>query len=116
MEELDYDVTTRRGNWRTIPNQGAERVRNAGTIEFVDASGGTRRIVRGDVKVSAFGFCGIVERMIVWEIETNYAPTTAFTRECSWQRPALNTTIVVRRSACGRSHARATANASITSI
>jgi hypothetical protein len=54
-------------------------VSNAGTIELVAAAGGTRRIVRAEVKVSLFGFGRIVERMVVAEIVKSYAATTAFT-------------------------------------
>ncbi len=78
VEELDYDVAARSGKWRTIPNMFTERVTNTGTIEFVGDSD-TRRIVRGDVRVSLFGFGKLVERMIVGEIEKNYAATTKFT-------------------------------------
>jgi hypothetical protein len=81
VEKLEYDVRARRGTWRTIPNVMPDRVRNAGTIELVDAPGGVRRIVRGEVKVSLFGFGGLVERMIVAEIEKSYASTTRFTNE-----------------------------------
>lgn len=81
VEELDYDTRARRGSWRTIPNLWPERVRNAGTIEFSDAGGGTRRVVRGEVVVKLFGFGGVVEKMIVAEIEKSYASTTTFTRE-----------------------------------
>lgn len=81
LEELDYDPRRRRGEWRTIPNLFTERVKNAGTIELVAAGAGTKRIVRGEVKVSLFGFGRIVERMIVGEIEKNYIATTKFTRE-----------------------------------
>ena len=80
VEELDYDVTTRRGTWRTIPNRWADRVRNAGTIELAAAPDGTRRTVRAEVSVRAFGFGGIVERLVAAEIEKNYEATTAFTR------------------------------------
>ncbi|HUJ57477.1 MAG TPA: DUF2505 family protein [Kofleriaceae bacterium] len=79
VEELDYDVGTRRGAWRTIPNVFTERVRNTGTIELAPAGSGVRRTVRGEVKVSLFGFGGIVERMIVAEIEKSYARSTKFT-------------------------------------
>lgn len=79
VEELDYDVRARRGAWRTIPNQFADRVRNTGTIELVDIPNGVRRIVDGDVKVSLFGFGRLVERAIVAEIDKSYAATTAFT-------------------------------------
>jgi len=80
VEELDYDVRARRGTWRTIPNRFADRVRNAGTIEFVAAGDGTKRVVRGDIVVRAFGFGRIVEKMIVGEIVKNYVATTDFTR------------------------------------
>jgi hypothetical protein len=79
VEELEFDVAAVRGQWRTIPNLFTERVRNSGTIEFRDEDGGTQRIVRGEVKVSLFGFGSIVERMIVSEIEKSYAASTKFT-------------------------------------
>jgi hypothetical protein len=81
VEELDYDRKERRGTWKTIPNLFTERVRNSGTIELLSAPNGTKRVVRGEVKVSLFGFGGIVERLIVAEIEKNYIATTKFTRE-----------------------------------
>jgi len=81
VEELEYSPADRRGNWRTIPNLFTERVRNAGTIEFCAAGAGTRRVVRGEVRVSLFGFGKLVERMIVGEIEKSYAATAAFTRQ-----------------------------------
>ncbi len=87
IEELDFDLASRRGEWRTIPNLFTERVRNSGTIEFRDEAGGTQRIVRGEVKVSLFGFGGIVERMIVAEIEKSYAASTQFTLDFLARRP-----------------------------
>ena len=81
IEELDYDPQVKRGSWRTIPNVFPDRVSNTGTIEFVAAPTGTRRIVRGEVKVSAFGFGRLIERMIVSEIEKSYANTTRITND-----------------------------------
>ena len=81
IEELDYDPRSRKGAWRTIPNLFPDRVTNAGTIEFVEAPNGTRRIVRGEVKVSFFGFGRLIERMIVSEIEKSYANTTRLTND-----------------------------------
>ena len=81
IEELDYDPRSKRGAWRTIPNVFPDRVSNTGTIEFVGAPEGTRRIVRGEVKVSAFGFGRLIERMIVSEIEKSYANTTRITND-----------------------------------
>jgi len=76
--ELDYDPRSRRGEWKTIPNMFKERVVNAGTIEFAAAPEGTRRILRGEVKVKLFGFGGVVEKMIASEIVKNYDATAAF--------------------------------------
>lgn len=87
IEELDFDLATGRGAWRTIPNLFTERVRNSGTIEFRGEDGGTQRIVRGEVKVSLFGFGGIVERMIVAEIEKSYAASTQFTLDYLARQP-----------------------------
>jgi hypothetical protein len=79
VEELEYDVRAHRGHWRTIPNLMPERVRNAGTLEIVATATGVKRIVRGEVKVTLFGFGGIVERMVVAEIEKSYAGAAKFT-------------------------------------
>lgn len=81
IEELDYDVRTRRGTWRTIPNMFPDRVSNTGTIEFVEVPGGVRRIVCGDAKVTLLGFGRMIERIIVREIVKSYANATAFTNE-----------------------------------
>ena len=78
LEELDYDPRVRRGEWKTIPNMFKERVVNAGTIEFAPAPEGTRRVLRGEVKVKLFGFGGVVEKMIAAEIVKNYDATAAF--------------------------------------
>jgi len=80
VEELEYDVAARRGTWRTVPNRWVDRVRNAGTIELGAAPKGTRRTVHADIAVRAFGFGGIVERMVAAEIQKSYEATTAFTR------------------------------------
>jgi hypothetical protein len=81
IEEMDYDVRARRGAWRTIPNILPERVRTEGSLEIVATSGGTKRIVRGEVKARLWGFGGLVERAVVAEIEKSYAKAAVFTTE-----------------------------------
>jgi hypothetical protein len=81
VEELEYDVQARRGTYKTIPGKFADRMTSTGTIELAPAAGGVRRTVRGEVKVSLFGFGRLVERMIVGEIEKSYATTSRFTAE-----------------------------------
>jgi uncharacterized protein DUF2505 len=84
VEELEYDLRSHRGRWRTIPNMFTDRVRNAGTLEIDELADGVRRVVRGEVVVKLFGFGRLVEKMIVAEIEKSYATTAAFTTE--WLR------------------------------
>lgn len=81
LEEMDYDVRARRGMWRTVPNLFPDRVTNRGTLELIATPTGVRRIVRGEVSVSLFGFGRLVERMIVAEIEKSYAGAAKFTAE-----------------------------------
>ena len=81
IEELDYDVGRRRGEWRTIPNLFADRVRNSGTIDFIAVPGGVSRLVRGEVKVSLFGFGSKVEKLIVAEIDKSYASSAKLTND-----------------------------------
>ncbi|CAN5138545.1 hypothetical protein BH11MYX1_BH11MYX1_03810 [soil metagenome] len=80
LEELEYDRRVRRGLWRTIPNLFAERVKTAGTLEFVTGPLGTKRLVTGEVAVKLFGFGGRVEKMIAAEIVKSYQSSTEFTR------------------------------------
>jgi hypothetical protein len=79
VENMDFDIRARRGQWETIPNILAERVKTSGTLELEPVEDGTRRIVRGEVKARLFGFGGIVERAVIKEIEGSYAKATAFT-------------------------------------
>jgi hypothetical protein len=51
---------------------------NSGTIEFAAAPEGTRRLLRGEVRVKLFGFGGVVEKMIAAEIVKSYDATAAF--------------------------------------
>lgn len=82
VEELEYSRRARAGRWRTIPNLLPERVRNTGTLELVaTGDAGVRRVVRGEVHVSLFGFGRLVERLVVAEIEKSYAGAAKFTTE-----------------------------------
>ena len=80
VEELDYDLRTHTGTWRTIPNMIPDRVTNAGTLALVEIDGATKRIVRGEVIVKLFGFGKLVERAVAAEIVKSYQRTTEFTR------------------------------------
>lgn len=82
VEELEYEVGRFRGEWRTIPSVMPDRVRTSGSLELAPApGGGTRRIVRGEVRVAIFAVGRIVERFIVAEIEKSYAGAARFTAD-----------------------------------
>jgi hypothetical protein len=57
-----------------------DKVDTRGTLEFSATAGGTKRIVRGEIKVSVFGIGGIVEKFIVADVEKSYGDAAEFTR------------------------------------
>jgi len=79
-EELEYDLGARRATWKTVPNVFTKHVSTTGTLEFVEVPGGVKRVMKGDVKVSFYGFGRIIERMIVAEIEKSQGKNADFTR------------------------------------
>jgi hypothetical protein len=89
VEELDYDVARAHGQWRTLPTMRPDRVHMSGSVALVAASGGTRRIVRGEVRVSVFAIGRLIERHIVAAIEKSYAAAARFTTDwIAGSRPA----------------------------
>ena len=80
VEELDYDLRTHEGIWKTTPNMMPDRVRNTGTIAVTAVPAGVRRTVRSEVTVKLLGFGGLIERAITAEIVKSYGKTTDFTR------------------------------------
>jgi hypothetical protein len=80
VEELDFDLETLRGRWRVVPSLIPDKVDASGTHDFEDAGGKTRRVVRGEVKVSVFGIGGLVERFVIGEVQKSYDDAAAFTQ------------------------------------
>jgi hypothetical protein len=61
----------------------------AGTFELVPiGKGRTRREVRGEIEVRAFGVGGIVERMVASGIEEGYEKAAALVKEMLAERRA----------------------------
>jgi hypothetical protein len=80
IEELEIDLRTFRGQWRVAPSLVPDKVEASGTLDFEDAGGHVKRVVRGDVKVAVFGIGGLVERFVVGEVEKSYDDASSYTR------------------------------------
>jgi hypothetical protein len=80
VEELDFDLETLRGRWRVVPSLVPDKVDASGTHDFEDVGGKTRRVVRGEVKVSVFAIGGLVERFVIGEVQKSYDDAAAFTQ------------------------------------
>lgn len=89
VEELEMDLATGEGRWRTIPTLLPEKVDARGTLRFVDAGGSARRIVHGTIDVHVFGIGSIVERFICSDAERSYADAAVFTRAFIRERGLL---------------------------
>jgi hypothetical protein len=80
VEELDFEEGKQRGRWRVVPNVATDKVDAGGTIAFLPADGGVRRLVEGEIKVNVFAIGGLIERFVVAEVEKSYADAAEFTR------------------------------------
>ena len=80
-EELVYDPGTLVGRWRTTPSMMPDKVSLSGSVAFEAAPGGMKRVVRGEVKVTFFGFGRLVEKAIIAEIVKSYGRAAAFTTQ-----------------------------------
>jgi len=80
VEELEMDLATGEGTFRTIPSMLADKVITAGRLRFLDEGGNARRIVEGTVDVRIFGVGSVIEHFICSDVEKSYAEAAAFTR------------------------------------
>lgn len=79
-EHIDYVRGAYEGVWRTVPSLMPDKVQCAGAFRFVAVPGGVRRVVEGDIVVRLFGVGGIVEKVIVGDVERSYAQAAEFTQ------------------------------------
>ena len=79
VEELDYAPGRYHGTWRIVPGVLADKATMGGTLDFEAVPGGVRRILAGEIGVSLFGVGGLVEKVIVSNVEKSYDDAAAFT-------------------------------------
>jgi hypothetical protein len=79
-EELDYEPGRYRGTWRIVPGIAADKITVGGTLAFEPVSGGVRRVLVGDIEAKLFGLGGLVERVVVSNVESSYDDAALLTQ------------------------------------
>jgi hypothetical protein len=80
-EELEYEVGRWHGTWRIVPTVLADTIAIGGTLDFEAVPGGVKRILAGAIDVSLFGLGGLVEKVLVANVEKSYGDAAAFTNQ-----------------------------------
>jgi hypothetical protein len=79
-EFLSYQLGTYKGVFETIPGLLKDKIESSGTFSFAQKPDGVLRTVEGEVKVKIFGLGGVVERLIVGDVEKSYQAAADFTQ------------------------------------
>ena len=56
-----------------------DKITIGGTLDFEAAAGGVKRILAGVIDVTLFGLGGLVEKVVVSNVEKSYGDAAAFT-------------------------------------
>lgn len=86
VEELTYDFAKHGGVWRTISSVLPDKVDTHGTLTMRAEGAGCARVSEGEVTVKVFGVGGIVEKVIIADVEKSYEDAARFTRDYCAQR------------------------------
>jgi|HubBroStandDraft_5_1064220.scaffolds.fasta_scaffold264053_2 hypothetical protein len=81
IEELEYEVGRYHGTWRIVPAVLAGKIAIGGTLDFEAAAGGVKRVLAGVIDVTLYGLGGLVEKLVVSNVEKSYDDAAAFTAE-----------------------------------
>lgn len=79
-EHIDYQWGKYQGTWKTISSVLSDKVDCKGTFVFNQRNGGVMRVVEGEIAVKVFGIGGVVEKLIVSDIEQSYEKAATFTQ------------------------------------
>jgi hypothetical protein len=79
VDELEYEIGRYHGTWRIVPAGLAAKIAIGGTLDFAAVAGGVRRVLAGEIDVNLFGLGGLVEKLVVSNIEKSYDDAAAFT-------------------------------------
>jgi Protein of unknown function (DUF2505) len=79
VDEIEYEVGRYHGTWRIVPAVLADKIAIGGTLDFEAVAGGVKRVLAGVIDVTLYGLGGLVERVVVSNVEKSYADAAAFT-------------------------------------
>jgi hypothetical protein len=85
VEEITYDFDTHTGVWRTVSSILPDKVDTKGTLTLLASGDGCTRISEGTIDVKVFGIGGLIEKIIVGDVDKSYEDAARFTREY-WAR------------------------------
>lgn len=80
VEELTYDFEKHSGVWQTISSVLPDKVETKGTLTIKANGAGCTRISEGEVTVKVFGVGGLIEKVIIGDVEKSYEDAARFTR------------------------------------
>lgn len=80
-EDSWFDPVKHQLEWKSAMSVMTDKIKVSGLIEFLEAPGGARRRLNGEIKVSIFGVGGMIEKAVVDNIVETYVKITAFTQK-----------------------------------
>lgn len=81
-ERLRYRFGSYEAHWETVPSVMASKVDARGRILFREApGGGVLRIAEGEIQVKLLGLGGMVEKLVVADVEKSFKDAADFTQK-----------------------------------
>ncbi len=80
-ERLSYRWGSYEAKWETVPSVLASKVDARGSIKFQKAGDGVLRIADGEIQVKLLGVGGMVEKLVVADVEKSFKDAADFTQQ-----------------------------------
>jgi hypothetical protein len=80
-EKMNYTWGSMDARWETIPSVLAKKVEARGSIKFKEVSDGVLRIADGEIKVKVLGVGGMIEKLVINDVEQSFKNAARFTQD-----------------------------------
>lgn len=80
-ERLQYRWGSYEAQWETIPSVMASKVDARGRILFQEAKDGVLRVSEGEINVKLLGVGGMIEKLVVADVEKSFKDAADFTQK-----------------------------------